>query len=176
MTSHRKPPYKAVMALHLPRLRGKCQWCGLPTTETLASGKPRYWHTDCEVEFKIIVFPQTARTRVHQRDEGICADCGAPPAFNDKLFVDDWQVDHHIPLWKVSHMEPLQRIEYFKLPNLVTRCTDCHKIKSRGEASDRAHRRKVRKENKPKLKKRIPSRPMASGKTIWPKRGFAKKA
>lgn len=173
MTGHRKPPYKAVMALHLPRVRGKCQWCGLPTAEMLESGKLRFWHKDCETEFKIIVFPQTARSRVRQRDKGICSDCGAPPGFCDKTFTEAWQVDHHIPLWKVAEMEPLKRIEYFKLHNLITRCTDCHKTKSRREASERAHGRSVRGERKVKLKRKMASRPFGPGRK-FPAKGSVK--
>lgn len=48
-----------------------------------------------------------------------------------------WHVDHKIPLWKVQHMPALQRIEYFKLTNLVTRCEPCHIVKSRRETAER---------------------------------------
>jgi len=167
MTKHRKPPYKAVLALHLPRIRGKCQWCGLPTEEKTHTGLPRFWHKDCEVEFRIIVFPMTARSYVQKRDKEVCADCGDVAHMNAKG-ESDWQVDHHIPLWKVKEMEPLKRIEYFKLHNLVTRCTNCHVIKSRGEAGERAHGRAVRGERKPKPKKTWPKRAIAGGEKLWP--------
>lgn len=161
--SHRKPPYRSQLKLHLPRLRGKCQWCGLPTEEkTPANGLLRYWHKACETEFRIIVFPASARSHVRKRDKGICADCGAPPGFNDATLTEDWQVDHHVPLWKVKGMESAKRLEYFKLHNLVTRCTACHVVKSRAEAGERAHGRKVRKENKPKPKKKWASRSLQS--------------
>lgn len=168
MASHRKPPYKAQLKLHLPRIRGKCQWCGLPTEEKTHTGLQRFWHKDCETEFRIIVFPQTARSHVQRRDKEICVDCGEVAHANAKG-ESDWQVDHHIPLFRVAHMEPLQRLEYFKLANLVTRCTACHVVKSRGEASERAHGRKVRGELKEKPKRTWPSRPMSS-------RGFSKGA
>lgn len=168
MTSHRKPPYRAILALHLPKVRGKCQWCGLPTEDKTEKGKLQFWHSTCKAEFNIIVFPATARSVLRRRDKGICSDCGDPPGFCDKTFTEAWQVDHHIPLWKVSDMEAIKRIEYFKLHNLVTRCSNCHKIKSRAEASERAHGRKVRKENKPRpvtkwpAGRKIPPRPFSA--------------
>lgn len=170
MTSHRKPPYKAHLALHLPRLRGKCQWCGLPTKEKTHCGLLRYWHKDCEEEFRIIVFPATARSRVERRDKRLCADCGEVAGHNDRGEAD-WQVDHHIPLWKVKDMQALQRLEYFKLHNLVTRCGRCHVIKSGKEASERAHIRTVRKERKPRPKRTWPQGKKLQSKP-FPKKKF----
>jgi len=74
--------------------------------------------------------------------------------------VSLWHVDHKIPLWKVRHMPAAQRIEYFKLHNLVTRCEPCHKIKSRREAAERGKFRELAGENKPNTKPR----------RKWPKR------
>lgn len=162
---HRKPPYKAMLALHLPRVRGKCQWCGLPTDEKTHCGFLRFWHKSCEEEFRIIVFPATARSRVERRDKRLCADCHEVAGHNARGEAD-WQVDHHTPLWKVAHMEPLQRLEYFKLHNLVTRCTNCHEIKSAKEAAERAHGRKVRGENKPKAKRLFVKRADPWGKLL----------
>ena len=146
MTSHRKPPYKAQLGLHLPRLRGKCQWCGLPTTEKTHTGLLRYWHKDCEEEFRIIVFPATARSRVERRDKRLCVDCKEVAGHNARGEAD-WQVDHHVPLHAVSTLPPLQRLEFFKLKNLVTRCTKCHQRKTASEAGQRAHYKRLEKTN-----------------------------
>lgn len=66
------------------------------------------------------------------------------------LVISLWHCDHKVPLWKVRHMPDLQRIEYFKLANLVTRCEDCHQFKTDEEARERAHYRLLNNENKPK--------------------------
>lgn len=61
---------------------------------------------------------------------------GAP--YIELLVISLWHVDHKVPLWKVRHMPDLQRLEYFKLANLITRCHRCHAFKTRKEAADRA--------------------------------------
>lgn len=58
--------------------------------------------------------------------------------FIELTTVSLWHVDHKVPLWKVVHMPDLQRLEYFKLANLITRCERCHAHKTRKEAADRA--------------------------------------
>lgn len=59
-------------------------------------------------------------------------------AYSEVLYVSLWHVDHKVPLWKVTHMPDLQRLEYFKLANLITRCHICHARKTKGEAAERA--------------------------------------
>lgn len=58
--------------------------------------------------------------------------------YTELIYVSLWHVDHKIPLWKVVHLEPLQRLEYFKLHNLITRCHRCHAFKTAEEAAERA--------------------------------------
>ena len=88
--------------------------------------------------------------------------------YHDLIWISLWQVDHKIPLWKVRHMPDLQRIEYFKLANLITRCHRCHERKTTREAADRAKFKRATTQaiDKPKRKwptgKKIPARP-------WPK-------
>lgn len=67
-----------------------------------------------------------------------------------------WHVDHKVPLWKVAHLPDLQRLEYFKLPNLITRCERCHGHKTGKEAGERAHLDELAGENKPKVKRAWP--------------------
>jgi 5-methylcytosine-specific restriction endonuclease McrA len=82
-----------------------------------------------------------------------------------------WHVDHKVPLWKVRHLPPLQRLEYFKLANLITRCEPCHKLKSKKEASERAHFNELAGENKPKFKSKFGTRRMPCGRdSQWTKR------
>lgn len=75
-----------------------------------------------------------------------------------------WHADHHVPLWKVRHLPDLQRLEYFKLANLKTRCDPCHERKSTKESAERAHYRELAGENKEKPKR------------DWGGRGFQKRA
>lgn len=171
MADIRKPPVEAVFALHLPRKKGKCRWCGKPVTES----SRHVWHAACEAEFRVIIDPTAARRAMERRDHGVCCACGED--WNDRYramagavvwIADDgaswfasqphpslphaashyaftllrkvslWHVDHDIPLWKVVHMPALQRIEYFKLANMKTRCEPCHKVKSRREEAEKA--------------------------------------
>jgi 5-methylcytosine-specific restriction endonuclease McrA len=188
----RKPPVRAVLALHKQGVRGLCGWCGL-------------------AEMAIIEQPSRARDAVFARDRGVCADCsedwalacryepesrnrdGSPhiaslwfqkgsihgssfPFRRDDegpyLYValravSLWHVDHKVPLFRVRHMPPLQRIEYFKLANLITRCAPCHERKSAKESAERAHFRALTtKAEKPK--RRWPKRKLQS-------RGFQKR-
>lgn len=78
--------------------------------------------------------------------------------------VSLWHVDHHNSLESASRLPPLQRIEFFKLANLKTRCDPCHKRKSAKEAAQRAHYRELAGENKEKPKR------------DWGGRGFQKRA
>lgn len=168
MTTIRRPPIEAVYALHVPRERGKCRWCGLPQAElSPIRNQVKAMHAACTVEIQIIRDPTSARRAVWRRDAGKCSTCDAPPRSEDRprnyglstptiVTVDLWHVDHKIPLWKVAHMPPEQRIEYFKLPNLVTLCTECHERKTAKEASERAHFNHLSEPQEPKFKRKWP--------------------
>lgn len=184
----RTPPIGAVYAKFLPRVLGKCDWCGEACEDRTPVRKQlRQTHYNCDAEIQIIKNPSAARYAVLRRDKGICVDCredwsekyryvprrigGAidvilaqavpnpnwpsgyyvatrsrwhptiPPEyfeFVEVVAVSLWHVDHKIPLWKARHMPPVQRIEYFKLANLITRCERCHTFKSKREAAERA--------------------------------------
>jgi len=152
---HRKPPVGAVLRLHKQGVRGLCGWCGGNVTETTpARGWFKFWHSECSFEMGVIEQPALARDAVRDRDKCVCADCGNTSAkvkrtWNGKNLgpwdyeTETWQVDHKVPLWKVAHLPPLERIEYFKLANLITRCEDCHKKKTKAEAAERAHFRRL---------------------------------
>lgn len=93
--------------------------------------------------------------------------------YQEIIWVSLWHVDHKVPLWKVRHMPPLQRLEYFKLQNLVTRCHRCHGFKTKKEAPERAKfkAQAPEKERPPKPSKKWASRPFPKGpKKPWPKR------
>lgn len=53
--------------------------------------------------------------------------------------ISMWHVDHKVPLWKVAHMPAIERVAFFKLPNLQTLCDQCHERKSAKETAERHH-------------------------------------
>lgn len=90
--------------------------------------------------------------------------------YNPIIWISLWNVDHKVPLWKVAHMPDLQRIEYFKLANLITRCVRCHERKTSKEAADRS---KFNAQGKPPAEK--PKRAWGTrkleGRSKWPPKG-----
>lgn len=117
------------------------------------------WHPACVADFKIIAWPAATRKAVRDRDLGVCCDCSG-----DFRHWGEWAVDHHIPLWKVATLPPEQRIEYFRLPNLVTRCKDCHARKTAAEAAERAKIKRIARGGK------VVRRPMRAGSRKIPSR------
>lgn len=191
----RRPPVDAQFALHHPRERGKCPWCGEPITERTPVRKQlKAMHDRCSWELGIITSPDQARRAVFERDNGICADCGEDwsamsrflPAHRNPdgtasvsysfdssrrewpctrlVVISLWQNDHAVPLWKVMHLEPLARLQYFKLANMLTRCVRCHDRKTGDEAAERAKfdRLDPEVEQKEKPKRNWGKRPMRS--------------
>lgn len=99
----RKPPVDAVMAKHLPAVRGKCRWCGLPVEERTAHhGMLKFWHDACEAIFHIIIRPDSARRAVFARDKGICFDCGEDWS-QMSVFRPAYPVGKH---WILPDMDP----------------------------------------------------------------------
>lgn len=68
-----------------------------------------------------IIRNKLLRKRVFERDGGICCDC--------KRYDPKWEHDHCQPLWQGGKDD---------LDNSVTRCRNCHKRKTIGEAPLRA--------------------------------------
>lgn len=62
---------------------------------------------------------------------------------NFVAFEPDWEVDHEVPLWKVADLPDDQRLWYFTLANLATRCRECHKRKSARESAERAKLKRI---------------------------------
>lgn len=55
------------------------------------------------------------------------------------------EVDHFIPLWSVAHLPDDERRWYFGPDNLWLLCPTCHKFKTKREAAQRAHERRMAK-------------------------------
>lgn len=74
--------------------------------------------------------------------------------------VSCWHADHRVPLWKVQHLPDLERLAYFMLANLVTRCHHCHERKTTEEAAERAHFARLAKAPPAKPKSKWAARPL----------------
>lgn len=80
-----------------------------------------------------------------------------------------WHVDHATPLWKVVHMPAIERINYFKLANLLTRCEPCHIVKSRQEAMERGKLNRLAEPEEQKPRSRWGSRKIPKRNDPWGK-------
>lgn len=128
MNDHRippKPPYFDTVP------EGTCRWCNVEIGLT-PKGKPSKsrWHHHCVAEYKLLHWPTNTRKAVWRRDKGVCRGCGVQCSRRGGL---KWHMDHIKPL-----IEALGNIDYWRLPNLQTLCTDCHKAKTSKEATERA--------------------------------------
>lgn len=198
----RKPPVDAQFALHLPKVRGKCQWCGKPVDD---DGRI-YWHFDCHVEFSIIIFPDAARRAVEKRDHGICVDCGEDwseryvlrssgtrvtisPDQGFDWSDEDARAQHHeerragfwlyselvwVSLWHVDHKTPLWKVRHM----LLLRRLEFFKLANLITRCHRCHAFKTKKESADRAKfnaqgKDKPDRP-PKPKHQMQSRGFSK--
>lgn len=89
--------------------------------------------------------------------------------YTELVYISLWHGDHKVPLWKVRHMAPLARLEYFKLANLITRCHECHKFKTNEEAGERAKLNEMAAPPAEKTKRSWGSRKMVSANRFPPK-------
>lgn len=79
-----------------------------------------------------------------------------------------WHVDHKTPLWKVAHMPDLERLQYFMLDNLITRCHRCHQRKTTEEAAERAKFNRLSTDQPAKPRSKWATRKMKSGNRFPP--------
>lgn len=135
--SHRRVPM-----LHGRVPRGWCRWCGAailhPRTHARAGQQNARanWHRDCVETYKLHAFPDAQHRFLLERDGRRCGKCGLEGC-------GALQVEHRTPLWKVRHIPDGQRVKYFGPENLWLNCDPCHKAKSRAEAAERAHLKRV---------------------------------
>lgn len=113
---------------------GYCRWCGeeiLKSDGTLSLGR-RLHPGDCRRQFRVTGYGYF-REGVFLRDLGVCAVCGKSDGWDT-----GWVADHIYPLWLVDHTDP-GAWRYWSLGNLQTLCKEHHDEKSKREARDRAH-------------------------------------
>lgn len=136
MTLHRIPPKPK----HFDTApEGTCRWCNkkIGLTPKGRESKSR-WHPACVIEYKLIHWPTATRKAVWQRDKGKCNTCSTTCT---KKGATRWHMDHITPL-----IESNGNLKFWKMGNLQTLCTTCHKAKTGQEATERASRRRVLKE------------------------------
>lgn len=132
-----------------PPPKGICRWCDGPCDPK------RQWHPACVVEFKIVAWPSEARLATWNRDKGICARCRKDSCANLRVYLADkgrfqQAIDNYVSrqsgdLWQHDHIRPLVEargdLSFWRLDNIQTLCTPCHKQKGR---EDHARRRQER--------------------------------
>lgn len=90
--------------------------------------------------------PPKAYEKLVARDGERCHDCGLSPP---EALLD---VEHNLALWKGRFMSAPSRRWLNSLANMVLRCRTgygCHKHKTRREAAERAHQKRLEAKRKP---------------------------
>lgn len=186
MTSHRKVPIQFTDAP-----RGTCRWCGelILTPEGKVYRKAR-WHKGCNADYWLH-FDRPRQLALLSTLTKHCAVCNRllPQWTKD---YEGWspdgvywrivrkvqaEVDHIIPLWKTVGMNPINARKFFGPTNLQLLCSPCHKEKTKREATERAHIKRLM--SKDSTVKKSPAHSFLAKKTIqsagfnklW-KRGF----
>jgi 5-methylcytosine-specific restriction endonuclease McrA len=81
------------------------------------------------------MFSDDQRRAVFTRDRGVCSGCGKDTLAEDEYHRRGYR--NTGDLWQADHVKPLFRsngnMEFFKLANLQTLCTRCHKVKSNAD-------------------------------------------
>lgn len=142
----------------LDRDKGICCDCGEDWSQMFRL-VPEYRERDSD-EPRVIwaenrdhsAYPTGGYYRTHYWDR----DGGSP--FVELRAISLWHADHKTPLWKAVHLPDLERLEYFKLANLVTRCHPCHERKTTEEAAERAKFNRIAAPPAPKQKPKFVSR------------------
>jgi hypothetical protein len=117
-----------------PFEKGVCCWCGeaiilADPTDYRRRARTRHYGDEhevgdrnCTAEF-LASYANNARELIEKRGDPVCVDCGSE---------DSWDAEHDVPLWDGGEHSP---------DNIVRRCGDCHRRKTKAEAAERARRR-----------------------------------
>lgn len=136
MAYHRVPPKPSYFDT-VPE--GTCRWCNIVIGLT-PKGKvsKSRWHKLCLADYKLLFWPSATRRAVWKRDNGKCASCGT---MCTKSGLTKWHMDHITPL-----IEANGNLDFWRMANLQTLCVQCHNIKTSKEATARAVKRKMLKD------------------------------
>lgn len=135
--------------------KGICRWCQKPVKPP----RTRWCSNACVEEYQIRANGNIARSRVHERDRGVCAACGLDTdTIQEELHQlrrDSWEqyqsrwkelvtqgFDRGKTLWQADHIVPVcEGGGTCGLENLRTLCLPCHKAETRALAQKRKMRR-----------------------------------
>lgn len=172
--------------------KGWCRWCSKEIWKDFPTRKlaNRTWHDTCLGEYFILTRPSAMRDAVRDRDKGRCCDCGEVAGvkamkgvegiwiddrkwgsrrYTEVIWVEQWQVDHEVPLWSVAHLPDAERVKFFTIWNARTRCTDCHKKKTAREAAQRAKIGRIRSTDGMRVPKKSKAERRAAARDRWAK-------
>lgn len=152
----------------LERDNGVCCDCGEDWSEKFLL-LPEYGGRGVYHVFPDGVGRRTAHISYLQPDSNSSCgrNCEGARPYTPLKKVSLWHADHKVPLWKVEHLPDLERLSYFTLANLVTRCHQCHERKTTEEAAERAHFKRL--VAPAKAKPKWASKPMQSRSSFPPK-------
>ena len=159
----------ATLRRQFGRQKGECTWCG-----TLVGKGRRTWCSDkCIEAYRLEHQWPYIRSRVHERDKGICALCGCDADKMKRLRKlvrrrEGWESYRHLTeywyrmgfdrgpndYWQADHILPRIRGGTNELTNLRTLCVPCHKQETARLAADRATKRKDAARSQPQLRRR----------------------
>lgn len=122
--SHRKPPKPVTW----DSPKGSCRFCGEPIIENGKQNNRKNWHTECVHVWKVMNDPKYAREFVYLRDHGKCRDCSCTCALKWYQTGSTFEVDHVKPLFEANG-----DLSYWHPDNLLLRCTECHKLKTKSD-------------------------------------------
>ena len=139
------------------RQPGECTWCGA----VVPAGRRTWCSKECVEAFRLEHDWQHIRRRVHERDGGICAVCGADCDRINRLartlrwrdreayrYLRDFYrtIGHHdvfyFSQWQADHIVERVRGGGHELENLRTLCLECHKRETARLAAERAQERR----------------------------------
>lgn len=149
LMKHRRPPLPDSMKQK--PVPGRCRWCGGAILSSTGAATRRTWHPECVAAYREIFWPAVTRKAVWERDHGVCGACGLDTCasmrqqfLNDygqegfriywpvrglKMSGDLWQADHIVALVNADRSS----LDHWRLPNLQTLCTACHRAKTQAD-------------------------------------------
>lgn len=156
-----RPPFRQPDSA--PSERARCRWCWQP----VGKGRSSWCSAACVEEYRSLYDWQLIRSRVRDRDNGICALCGCDTAklirvldramrLEKRICCYDWIAYRDLrpllfgtargghDLWEADHIVPRERGGTNAIENLRTLCVGCHHEVTSRQAGDRAASRRVR--------------------------------
>lgn len=137
--------------------KGKCRWCGQP----VPMGRRSWCGDGCVEEFRLERWPSYLRSKVFDRDHGVCFQCGRDchrlmgridlltkvgfrnftvDEYRKKIRIEKWLRRCGVTfatsgtiysLWEADHIVSVVEGGLNRLDNMRTLCRSCHKAETR---------------------------------------------